>query len=78
MALTQCERIVNFITEHGSITDRQARKLGVGRLASRIWDLKNAGFKIKSELIKVKNSDGSYSRVGNYSVLKASEVSNVH
>lgn len=51
MALTQCERIVNFITEHGSI---------------------------KSELIKVKNSDGSYSRVGKYSFLKASEVSDVH
>lgn len=75
---TQCEKIVDFMKTNGSITDRQARKLGVGRLASRIWDLKNAGFKIKAELIKVKNSDGSYSRVGKYSFLKASEVSNVH
>ena len=74
MPITQCEKIVNFITEHGSITDRQATRLGIRRLASRIWDLKHAGFKIKSELIKVKNRDGSYSHVGKYSFLKQSEV----
>lgn len=76
--MTQCEKIVDYIKTNGSITDRQARKLGVGRLASRIWDLKHAGFKIKMDFIKVKNQDGSYSHVGKYSFLKPSEVSNVH
>lgn len=70
---TQCEKIVDFMKTNGSITDRQAT-----RLASRIWDLKHAGFKIKMDFIKVKNQDGSYSHVGKYSFLKASEVSNVH
>ena len=74
MTITQCEKIVNFITEHGSITDRQATRLGIRRLASRIWDLKSGGFKIKSEIIKVKNHDGTYSHVAKYSFLKQSEV----
>lgn len=75
---TQCEKIVDFMKTNGSITDRQATRLGIRRLASRIWDLKHAGFKIKMDFIKVKNQDGSYSHVGKYSFLKASEVSNVH
>ena len=72
--ITQCDKIVAFITEHGSITDRQATKLGIRRLASRIWDLKNHGYKIKTDMIKVKNRDGSYSHVGKYFFLKTSEV----
>lgn len=74
MTITQCEKIVNFITEHGSITDRQATRLGIRRLALRIWDLKSGGFKIKSEIIKVKNRDGTYSHVAKYSFLKQPEV----
>ena len=72
--ITQCDKIVAFITEHGSITDRQATKLGIRRLASRIWDLKNHGYKIKTDMIKVKNRDGSYSHVGKYSFLSVPEV----
>jgi hypothetical protein len=68
--MTQCEKIVDFLNKHGSITDRQASYLGIRRLASRIFDLKADGYKIKSELIKVKNADGSYSHVGKYSFLE--------
>ena len=72
--ITQCDKIVAYMTEHGSITDRQATMLGIRRLASRIWDLKSNGYKIKMDLIKVQNVDGSYSHVGKYSFLKAPEV----
>lgn len=72
--MTQCEKILNYMNEHGSITARQAYRLGIMRLASRISNLKAAGYKIKSETIKVKNRDGSNTYVAKYSFLKASEV----
>lgn len=72
--MTQCEKILNYIKEHGSIDARQAYKLGIMRLASRISDLRVAGYKIKTEMKKVKNRDGSSSHVAVYSLLKNSEA----
>lgn len=68
--MTQCEIVLNYIEEHGSITARQAYKLGIMRLASRISDLKKAGFDIKSDTVKVKCRDGSVSYVSRYSMNK--------
>ena len=73
--MTQCERVLDFIEEHGSITARQAYKLGIMRLASRISDLKRAGYKIKSDTVKVKCRDGSVSYVSRYSMNKKEEGS---
>ena len=75
---TQCEKILEYMKTYGSITARDAYKLGIMRLASRISDLKRAGEKILSETIKVENMDGSTSYVSKYYLLKSSEVSNVH
>lgn len=72
--MTQCEKILNYIEEHGSIDARQAYKLGIMRLASRISDLRAAGYKIRTEMKKVKNKDGSSSHVAAYSLLKNSEA----
>ena len=72
--MTQCEKILNYIEEHGSIDARQAYKLGIMRLASRISDLRSAGIKIRTEMKKVENIDGSSSHVAVYSLLKSSEV----
>lgn len=71
--MTQCETILNYIEEHGSITARQAYKLGIMRLASRISDLKKAGYNIKSDTVKVKCRDGSVSYVSRYSMRKKDE-----
>ena len=68
--MTQCEKILNYIEEHGSITARQAYKLGIMRLASRISDLRREGHLIKTEDIKVKNRDGSHSYIAKYSLIK--------
>lgn len=66
--MTQIDKIVNYINEHGSITDRQAdRRIGVGRLASRIFDMKQAGYRVKTERIRVRNRDGSFSHIARYS-----------
>ena len=71
--MTQCEIVLNYIEEHGSITARQAYKLGIMRLASRISDLKRAGFDIKSDTVKVKCRDGSVTYVSRYSMRKKDE-----
>lgn len=68
--MTQCEKILNYIDEHGSITARQAYKLGIMRLASRISDLRREGHLIKTEDIKVKNRDGSHSYIAKYYLIK--------
>lgn len=68
--MTQCEKILNYIEERGSITARQAYKLGIMRLASRISDLRREGHLIKTEDIKVKNRDGSHSYIAKYSLIK--------
>ena len=57
---TQCERIVAYLQEFGSITQLEAiRDLGVMRLASRISELQSKrGYKIVGEFVKVKNRYG--------------------
>lgn len=53
---TQAQRILDYITEFGSITQYEAlRDLGVMRLASRVSDLKKQGWPIKGEVVAVKN-----------------------
>lgn len=71
MTMTQCEKVLEFIKTHGSITARQAYHMGIMRLASRISDLRRAGYKIKTEDVKVKNRDGSSSYIAKYSFLES-------
>lgn len=70
MSKTQCEVVLDYMRDHGSITARQAYHLGIMRLASRISDLKRVGYDIKSDTVKVKNRDGSFAYVSRYSIRK--------
>lgn len=57
--MTQCERIIRHLQDYGSITSLEAMKeYGIMRLASRINDLKNRGYKIISITEKSKNRYG--------------------
>ena len=57
--MTQCEMILRYMTENGSITSAEAvDEIGCYRLSSRIWDLKKAGHNIKKETIAKKNRYG--------------------
>lgn len=64
--LSQCERILDYIAENGSITQLDAlREFGCMRLASRISDLKRHGIPIKRTMESAKNRYGepiSYAR----------------
>ena len=67
--MTQCEKIVSYLERHGSITQREAlRECGCMRLASRICDLRKAGYGIRSEMVEVENADGTRAFVARYSL----------
>lgn len=56
MKVTQCQRIIAYIKEFGSISTLEAFKdLGVARLASRIHDLKGQGYTFITETKTAKN-----------------------
>lgn len=65
--LTQCSKILAYIEREGSITPLDAlREFGCMRLASRITDLKKAGFVISKEMETAKNRDGEPVRYARY------------
>lgn len=62
---TQIQKIYHYMLENKGITQREAMmRLGVGRLAARISDMKKRGYKISTEMIKT--DSGSY--VARYSL----------
>lgn len=65
--MTQNERILRHLCDHGSITTLEAmQEYGVMRLASRIHDLRSAGFDIKGETVAAKNRYGEPTRFSRY------------
>ena len=68
---SQCERIVEYMRKHGSITQVQAfLDISCWRLASRICDLRKQGYNIKREMITVKNRYGEDVQVARYSFVE--------
>lgn len=66
--MTQCERIIQYMREFGSISSLEAfGDLGIAILASRINDLKKMGYHITSTTASGKNRFGETTR---YSVYK--------
>lgn len=59
MKVTQCQRIIDYIEQFGSISTLEAfSDLGVARLASRIHDLKCMGYQFTSEIKSSRNRFG--------------------
>ena len=63
---TQCKRVKAYIEQHGEISQRDAYKMGIYRLSGRIYDLKEQGERIVTEMRTVENADGSKARVAFY------------
>ena len=70
MKNTQVTMIENYCRSFGWITQRDAFRLGIYRLASRISDMKAAGYRIMTEYVRVENADGTSSRIARYKVIK--------
>lgn len=57
--VTQCDRILRHLRDHGSITHAEAQsEYGIARLGARIFDLKKMGYTIVTEHGKGKNRYG--------------------
>lgn len=57
----QCELILRYMDEHGSITSLEAMKLfGCMRLASRISDLRKRGYLIVRNMVRLEDEDGNF------------------
>lgn len=64
---TQCDRIVRYMTIHGSITNLEAlNELGVLNGKGRICDLRKCGYSITTTMIPVKNRWGETSHIARY------------
>lgn len=67
--MTQCERILRHMEDYGSISSREAMNdYGIMRLASRINDLKTAGYSIISRTETALNRYGEPTRYSVYSL----------
>lgn len=66
MKISQKQRVINYIREHGSITSNEAYKeLGITQLGARIDDLMKDGYSFRTEWENNKNRYGeqtSYKR----------------
>lgn len=73
MRATQCEKVVNYMRLHGSITPLDAMlDLGIFRLGARIWDIKNKmGLKVVTKTVAVQNRFGQTCYVASYSLEEA-------
>lgn len=66
---TQCQRIIEYIVKHRSITSAEAMdEFGCYRLASRIHDLKKRGYPINSFMVHGKNRYGKGTKYKMYTL----------
>ena len=64
---SQCNAILAYIKEHGSISAAEAMEhIGCGRLAARISVLRSRGYAISTEMVEGKNRHGANIRYARY------------
>ena len=64
--MTQREQIIAHFLEGKSITSGEAFKMGIGRLASRINDIKESGIPVCDRFVKVAKANGDTAVVKEY------------
>lgn len=78
MRVTQCQRVVKYMQDFGSITHLEASAdIAVQRLASRITDLKKRGYRIDVKMETGKNRYGEPTRYARYSLAEVQDESRV-
>ena len=67
--MTQSEKILQHLKTFGGITQAEAaQQYNIWRMSARIWDLRYAGYSIKTEFVNVKNKFGERSRYARYTL----------
>lgn len=73
--ITQRDRVLQYIMEHGHITSYKAYKdIGCTQLATRISELKDRGFSFRKERVKTVNMYGDPTHYDMYILIKTGEV----
>ena len=71
MKQTQCDRILQYLEDCGSITQLDAiADLGCMRLASRVSDIKKMGIPIRRRMVTGKNRYGEKTAYAEYYIEK--------
>lgn len=69
--MKQCDRIIRHLEDYDSITNMEAiQDYGIMQLASRVSDIKKAGFPIRSETDQGKNRYGGNTSYARYYMVK--------
>ena len=69
--LTQKDRIIRHLKDKESITSLEAmQEYGIMRLTSRVCELKNEGYKIRSEFVSSKNRYNEPVSFSKYTLIK--------
>ena len=67
--IAQRDRVLQYIRDFGSITTLQAfQDLGITRLSARIFELKERGYAIKTDMVTGKNRYGENVHFKRYSM----------
>lgn len=70
--ITQRDRVLQFMNEHGSITAYEAfTEIGCTQLSARICELEAEGYVFDKELIKTKNRYGDNTHYYRYRIARA-------
>lgn len=73
---TQCDKILKYIRDFGSITSWQAyQELGVTQLGARIYQLKERGYKFNKTRVKTKNRYGEPTHFDEYRLVDSEVAS---
>lgn len=68
---TQRDKVLNYIRQFGFITSWQAyQDLGITQLATRIYELKELGYKFTTTRIKTKNRLGENTHYDEYRLVE--------
>jgi hypothetical protein len=72
--MSQIELVIKYLKDFGSITTFESyEELGITRLPSRIFDLKQIGYKFEEEWIHKKNRYGKQISFKKYTLKKSNE-----
>ena len=75
MKETQADAILSYLQDGCALTPAEAlRRFGCARLAARIWELRQAGYDIRDDLIEVDTQHGGKAHVAAYYMTKAGEL----
>ena len=77
--MTQKDRILRHFNDKGSITALEAMKeYGIMRLTSRICELKNEGYNIKSEFVSSTNRYGEKVSFSKYTLIDKKDMTDMN